>query len=100
MYGVKAVAKARDIYDNGCSSFTALESYLMKVQENDLDAFLFYANEYAKADRWLMPEEQIALQKLRLYIETRKGKKGFSNLSCPSCGAAMRPDSYGYKGEF
>lgn len=97
MYGSKAAADARDIFNNGCNSFTALESYLMKVHEQDLDAFLFYADEYAKADKWLMPEEQIALQKLRSYIETRKGKKGFDNLTCPGCGAAMRPDSYGYK---
>lgn len=97
MYGSKAVADARDIFYNGCNSFTALESYLMKVHEQDLDAFLFYADEYAKADKWLMPEEQIALQKLRSYIETRKGKKCFDNLTCPGCGAAMRPDSYGYK---
>ncbi len=97
MYGYEAVANARNIFYNGGSSFTVLESYLMKVQERDLDAFLFYANEYAKADKWLMPEEQIALQKLRSYIEARKGKKSFYNLSCPSCGAAMSPDSYGYK---
>ena len=97
MYGSKAIADARDIFNNGCNSFTALESYLMKVHEQDLDAFLFYADEYAKADKWLMPEEQIALQKLRSYIEIRKGKKGFDNLTCPGCGAAMRPDSYGYK---
>lgn len=97
MYGRKAVADARDIFNNGGASFTALEPYLMKVHEQDLDAFLFYADEYAKADKWLMPEEQIALQKLRSYIETRKGKKNFDNLTCPKCGAAMRPDSYGYK---
>lgn len=97
MYGAKAIENAKDIFNNGSGSFTALESYLIKVQEHDLDAFLFYANEYAKADKWLMPEEQIALQKLRAYIETRKGKKDFNNLSCPNCGAAMRPDSYGYK---
>ena len=97
MYGKKAVADARDIFNNGGTSFTALEPYLMKVHEQDLDAFLFYADEYAKADKWLMPEEQIALQKLRSYIETRKGKKSFDNLACPSCGAVMRPDSYGYK---
>lgn len=97
MYGKKAVAEARDIFNNGGTSFTVLEPYLMKVHEQDLDAFLFYADEYAKADKWLMPEEQIALQKLRSYIETRKGKKNFDNLTCPSCGAVMRPDSYGYK---
>lgn len=97
MYGVAVVANARGIFNNGSTSFTYLESYLMKVQEQDLDAFIFYADEYAKADKWLMPEEQIALQKLRSYIDARKGKKDFSNLSCPSCGAAMHPDSYGYK---
>ena len=96
IYGYEAVANARNLFNNGGSSFTVLESYLMKVQERDLDAFLFYANEYAKTDKWLMPEEQIALQKLRSYIETRKGKKSFYNLTCPSCGAAMHPDSYGY----
>lgn len=97
MYGYEAVANARNIFNNTGSSFTVLESYLMKVQDSDLDSFLFYATEYAKTDRWLMPEEQAALQKLRSYIEARKGKKSFFNLSCPSCGAAMRPDQYGYK---
>ena len=97
MYGYEAIARARQIFDNEGSSFTALEQYLRKVQERDLDAFLFYADEYTKIDRKLAPEEQSALQKLRSYIDTRKGRKSFQDLTCPSCGAALHPDSYGYK---
>ena len=97
MYGYEAIAKARQIFDNEGSSFTVLEQYLRKVQERDLDAFIFYADEYTKIDRKLASEEQNALQKLRSYIDTRKGKKSFQDLTCPSCGAVLHPDSYGYK---
>ena len=97
MYGYEAVARARNIFDNEVSSFLTLEPYLQKIQERDLDSFLFYSEEYAKTDKKMTSEEAAAIQKLRSYIEARKGKKSFHNLSCPSCGAAMKPDAYGYK---
>ena len=97
MYGREATARARQIFASEGQSFIALEPYLRKVQDRDLDSFLFYSEEYAKTDNELTPEEATALQKLRTYIDSRKGKKSFENLTCPSCGAGMRPDVYGYK---
>ena len=97
MYGYEAIANARQIFNNEGHSFTVLEQYLRKVQDQDLDSFLFYSDEYAKIDRKLTPEENNAIQKLRSYIDSRKGKKSFHDLTCPNCGAAMSPDSYGYK---
>lgn len=97
MYGAEAIANARQIFNNEGNSFTVLEQYLRKVQDQDLDSFLFYSDEYAKIDRKLTPEENEAIQKLRSYIDSRKGRKSFQNLTCPNCGAAMSPDSYGYK---
>ena len=54
MYGVAVVANARGIFNNGSTSFTYLESYLMKVQEQDLVALIFYADEYAKAEETVL----------------------------------------------
>ena len=97
VYGRDATARARQIFEGERLSFMALEPYLRKVQNQDLDSFVFYSEEYARADNEQTPEEKDALQKLRSYIDSRKGKKSFENLICPSCGAAMRPDAYGYK---
>jgi len=97
IYGQEVVYKARGIFNSEGTSFTSLEPYLRKVQNSDLDAFIFYSEEYAKADNEMTSEEKTALTKLRSYIESRKGKKTFENLTCPRCAGAMHPDSYGYK---
>lgn len=97
VYGREATIRARQIFESEGLSFLALEPYLRRVQNQDLDAFIFYSEEYAKTDNELTREEAAALQKLHSYIDSRKGRKSFDNLICPSCGAAMRPDAYGYK---
>lgn len=97
VYGYEVTSRARQIFESDGKSFTALEPYLRKVQNQDLDSFIFYSEEYANTDNEITPEEKDALQKLHSYIDSRKGKKSFTNLSCPSCGAVMQPDSYGYK---
>ena len=99
MYGKQAVINAQNIFEHEGSSFMALEPYLQKIQDRDLDSFIFYADEFTKSDNKLTVEEQNAIQKLRTYIDSRKGKKNFFNLSCPNCGAGLRPDSYGYKAD-
>lgn len=97
MYGYKVAARARDIIDHEGGSFIALEPYLQKVQDKDLDSFLFYADEFARTDRTITPEEDAALKKIRSYIDSRKGKKEFHDLICAGCGGQMRSDAYGYK---
>lgn len=97
VYGREATARARQIFDREGISFISLEPYLARVQNRDLDSFIFYSEEYAKTDNELTPEESSALKKLHSYIESRKGKRTFENLICPTCGAAMRADAYGYK---
>lgn len=97
IYGSDAVIRARRIFESEAVSFIALESYLRKVKDSDLDSFIFYSEEYAKTDNKMTPEEADALDRLRNYIESRKGKKSFDNLTCPSCSGAMHPDQYGYK---
>lgn len=97
MFGYEVTAKARQIFEKEGHSFTALEPYLRKVQDEDLDSFVFYSEEYANTDNELTSEEKSALQKLKAYIDSRRGKKNFENLLCPNCGGAMHADSYGYK---
>lgn len=97
MYGYDVAIRARAIVENESSSFIALEPYLRKIQDRDLDSFLFYADEFAKTDNRMTAEEEEALKKLRSYIDSRKGKKEFNNLICPSCGGHMHSDEYGFK---
>lgn len=97
MYGDDAAEKAEEIYENTGNSFIAVETYLQKIQERDLESIVFYANEIARADKKLTPEEDDALKKIRSYIDSRKGNKEFHDLICTSCGGHMRSDSYGYK---
>ncbi len=97
MYGYEVAARAKGIIDNEGGSFIALEPYLGKIQERDLDSFLFYADEIAKTDNKITAEEDAALRKLKSYIESRKGKKEFHDLICAGCGGQMRSDAYGYK---
>lgn len=97
MYGREAVSKAVGIINNESGSFIALEPYLRKIQDKDLDSFLFYADEAAKTDNRLTAAEEEALKTLRSYIDSRKGKKEFCDLICPSCGGHMHSDEYGFK---
>jgi DNA-directed RNA polymerase subunit RPC12/RpoP len=97
VYGREATDRARLIFNNEGLSFMALEPYLRSVQNQDLDSFLFYSEEYAKSDNELTQEENAALQKLRSYVDSRKGKKSFNDLTCAKCGGAMHADAYGYK---
>ena len=97
LYGSDAITRAREIFNSDFNSFIALEPYLQKVQVKDLDSLIFYADNYALADNRMAYEEKQALEKLRSYVESRKGKKSYVNLVCPGCGGNMRPDSYGYK---
>ena len=97
MYGYEVAARARGIIDNEGSSFIALEPYLRKIQDRDLDSYLFYADEIAKTDKKMTVEEDAALNKLRSYIDSRKGNKEFHDLICAGCGGQMRSDAYGYK---
>ncbi|MBR1905613.1 MAG: hypothetical protein IJ819_04060 [Clostridiales bacterium] len=97
MYGYEVAARARGIIDNEGSSFIALEPYLRKIQDRDLDSFVFYADEIAKTDNRMTAEEDAALNKLRSYIDSRKGIKEFHDLICAGCGGQMRSDEYGYK---
>ena len=97
MYGYEVAARARGIIDNEGSSFIALEPYLRKIQDRELDSFLFFADEIAKTDNRMTVEEDAALNKLRSYIDSRKGIKEFHDLICGGCGGQMRSDAYGYK---
>lgn len=99
MYGNEVVSKALYIFDSECSSFMALEPYLRKVEDCDLDSFAFYADEFTKADARITAEESVAVQKIRSYIDSRKGKKEYVNLKCPNCGASLQIDAYGYKAD-
>ena len=65
MYGRSVASKARRIFEAEGGSFLALEPYLQKVNDSDLDSFLFYSEEYANADNKLTVEEDEALKKLR-----------------------------------
>ena len=97
MYGYDVAIRARSIIQNEGSSFITIEPYLRKIQDKDLDSFLFYAEEIAKTDNRMTAEEAEALNKLRSYIDSRKGKKEFNNLICPSCGGHMHSDEYGFR---
>lgn len=97
MYGEDVAAKAGEIIDSKVSSFMSLEPYLQKVQERDLDSLVFFADEAAQADSILTPEEDKALKKFASYIDSRKEKREFHDLICPSCGGIMNADTYGYK---
>ena len=97
MYGYDFAVRARGIIENEGSSFISVEPYLRKIQDKDLDSFLFYAEEIARTDNRMTAEETAALNKIRSYIDSRKGKKEFSNLICPSCGGHMHSDEYGFR---
>ena len=97
IYGYDAVAKAGYIFNSEYNSFMAIESYLQKVKVSDLDALLFYAENFANADNRVTYEEKQALAKIRSYVDSRKGKKTHINLVCPGCGGNLHPDAYGYK---
>ena len=97
MFGDEIAERAMSILEDEGGSFIALEPYLRKIQERDLDSFLFYADEFAKTDNMYTVEEEAAIKKLHSYIESRKGKKEYHDLVCSSCGGHMRSDQYGYK---
>lgn len=97
MYGSAVADKAVRIINNESNSFMALEPYLRKVQDRDLESFLFYADEIARTDNKLTAGEENSLKTLRSYIDSRKGKKEIHDLICPSCGGHMHSDEYGFK---
>lgn len=117
IYGAKAVQVAKRIIDNPGTSFMMVEPFFSKVKVKDLDSFLIYAEEMAKTDNTVSKDEEVALERIRSYIESRHGKKTVSTskptenivqsngtkaesiieLTCPKCGGHMHPDSFGYK---
>lgn len=118
LYGPKAVQVAKRIIDNPGTTFMIIEPFLSKVRLKDLDSFLIYAEEISQADKATSKEEEIAVARLRSYIESRRGKKTVKGktqqeeintldgdektqtiieLTCSKCGGHMHSDVFGYK---
>ena len=97
LYGHEVSEIAKEIFKSKGSSFISVEPYLQRVQDQDLDTFLLYADDYALTDSKMDYGEELAIKKIRSYIDTRKGIKSNFNLVCSGCGGNMRPDQYGYK---
>ena len=116
LYGAKAVQIAKRIIDNPGTSFMMIEPFLSKVKLKDLDAFVIYAEEMSQKSTSTLKEEEMAVARLRSYIESRRGKKAVKakpeegqaqdgdrkpqaiiELTCSKCGGNMHSDVFGYK---
>ena len=118
LYGTKAVQIAKRIIDNPGTSFMMIEPFLSKVRLKDLDAFVIYAEEMSQKSKSTSKEEEMAVARLRSYIESRRGKKAVKankepeevqtqdgdhkpqtiiELTCSKCGGNMHSDVFGYK---
>ena len=117
LYGTKAVQIAKRIIDNPGTSFMMIEPFLSKVRLKDLDAFVIYAEEMSQKGKSTSKEEEMAVARLRSYIESRRGKKAVKakkepeevqaqdgdnkpqtiiELTCSKCGGNMHSDVFGY----
>ena len=124
MYGAKATQNAKRIINNPGTTFMMVEPFLGKIRLKDLDTFLIFAEEIAQTDSSVSPEEEVALGRIRSYIESRRGNKLAKDkkavnpdqdnnketvtsdnpqtvieLTCPKCSGHMQPDAYGYKAD-